>query len=400
MFARWKLRGMYATCMWLVQLLLVLSKQDPLFSYIPEFYVETLVCVLSQLLSIWDASLSWQMVHSSQMHFYWSDSVQSWRCLICKNRLMGGLELMSRVLSLLQVDSFHALRRSDPPFVSPSSLLQQGLSPLVIHYIFLIFSVILVSLRGGMNSILINSLCLFCAQVIFLVTHFSDVRIVNSDIRDIILQSISVLVQYKEHVVAFERSQAACEGMVGSLLASFDNRFWIPVSNILLRLCKGSGFGASKCSSHGESFSPHFQRLLKEKCIVDEKLFASFLNRLFNTLNWTITEFSVAIKEMQENVDRHQVQDLQQRKCTIMFELSCNLERILEFFTQELPQAFLQGPEMNLIRLCELIIFVLNHTTCSADALFFDRLYSYPHLSLPLSQKKKENRRVLASVCS
>jgi Kip1 ubiquitination-promoting complex protein 1 len=303
---------MYATCMWLVQLLLVLSKRDPLFSYIPEFYVETLV------------------------------------------------------------DSFHALRRSDPPFVSPSSLLQQGLSPLVICYIFLIFSVILVSLRWGMNSILMNSLCLFFAQVMFLVTHFSDVRIVNSDIRDIILQSISVLVQYKEHVVAFERSQAAREGMVGSLLASFDNRFWIPVSNILLRLCKGSGFGASKCSSHGESFSPHFQRLLKEKCIVDEKLFASFLNRLFNTLNWTITEFSVAIKEMQENVDRHQVQDLQQRKCTIMFELSCNLERILEFFTQELPQAFLQGPEMNLIRLCELIIFVLNHTTCSADALFFD----------------------------
>lgn len=71
MFARWKLRGMYATCMWLVQLLLVLSKRDPLFSFVPEFYVETLV------------------------------------------------------------DSFHALRRSDPPFVTPSSLLQQGLSPLV-----------------------------------------------------------------------------------------------------------------------------------------------------------------------------------------------------------------------------------------------------------------------------
>jgi hypothetical protein len=47
MFARWKLRGMYATCMWLVQLLLMLSKQDPLFSYVPEFYVETLVCAQS-----------------------------------------------------------------------------------------------------------------------------------------------------------------------------------------------------------------------------------------------------------------------------------------------------------------------------------------------------------------
>uniref|UniRef100_A0A7I4BXX7 RING-type E3 ubiquitin transferase n=1 Tax=Physcomitrium patens TaxID=3218 RepID=A0A7I4BXX7_PHYPA len=278
MFARWKLRGMYATCMWLVQLLLVLSKRDPLFSYVPEFYVETLM------------------------------------------------------------DSFHALRRSDPPFVSPSSLLQQGLSPLVT----------------------------------FLVTHFNDVRIANPDVRDILLQSISVLVQYKEHVIAFERSQAARECMAGSLLSSFDNRFWIPVSNILLRLCKGSGFGASKCLSHGESFSPHFQRLLKEKCMTDERLFASFLNRLFNTLNWTITEFSVAIKEMQEQSDLRQVPDLLQRKCTIMFELSCNLERILEFLTQELPYAFLRGPEINLLRLCEIIVFVLNHTTISADAHFFD----------------------------
>jgi hypothetical protein len=35
-----------------------------------------------------------------------------------------------------QVDSFHALRRSDPPFVTPSSLLQQGLSPLVLLLVF------------------------------------------------------------------------------------------------------------------------------------------------------------------------------------------------------------------------------------------------------------------------
>ncbi|BBN14829.1 Kip1 ubiquitination-promoting complex protein 1 [Marchantia polymorpha subsp. ruderalis] len=282
-FSRWKQRGMYATCMWIVQLLLVFSKRDNLFGYVPEFYVETLV------------------------------------------------------------DSFHALRRSDPPFVYPTSaLLQQGLSPLVT----------------------------------FLVTHFSDSRIANPDIRDVLLQSISVLVQYKEHVAAFEKCKAARECMVGSLLAAFDNRFWIPVSNILLRLCKGAGFGASKCYPHGESFSSFFQlvqQLLKEKCLSDEKLFASFLNRLFNTLNWTITEFSVVIKEMQEFAERQcPVPELQQRKCAIMFELSCNLERILEFFTQELSHAFLLGAEMNLVRLCELIIFVLNHTTSSADAQIFD----------------------------
>lgn len=68
-----------------------------------------------------------------------------------------------------------------------------------------------------------------------------------------------------------------------------------------------------------------------------------------------------------------QVPELQQRKCAIMFELSCNLERILEFLAQELPALFLAGPEMNLSRLCELITFVLNHTTAGPDAGLFDR---------------------------
>lgn len=43
LFSRWKQRGMYAACMWIVQLLLILSKDDSVFLYIPEYYLETLV---------------------------------------------------------------------------------------------------------------------------------------------------------------------------------------------------------------------------------------------------------------------------------------------------------------------------------------------------------------------
>lgn len=43
LFSQWKQRGMYAMCMWIVQLLLVLSKVDSVFVYIPEFYLEALV---------------------------------------------------------------------------------------------------------------------------------------------------------------------------------------------------------------------------------------------------------------------------------------------------------------------------------------------------------------------
>ncbi|KAJ6908019.1 hypothetical protein NC651_018456 [Populus alba x Populus x berolinensis] len=68
LFSRWKQRGMYATCMWIVQLLLVLSRVDSLFIYIPEFYLETLV------------------------------------------------------------DCFHVLRKSDPPFVPPAIFIKQGLA--------------------------------------------------------------------------------------------------------------------------------------------------------------------------------------------------------------------------------------------------------------------------------
>eukprot|EP00898_Chlorokybus_atmophyticus_P004629 jgi/Chlat1/5167/Chrsp33S05151 len=300
LFGRWKQQGMYACCGFIVQLLLAASKRNRLFSYVPEFYVETLV------------------------------------------------------------ESFHALRRGDPPF-EPTSTMDQGLDSIVT----------------------------------FLVTHFNDARIVNPDIRDVLLQSISVLLQYKEYVTAFEKNEAAQKSMIPSLMMSFDSRFWIPVANIFLRLCKGSGFG-QRSRKGAECASAVFQRLLSQSCSAEDKLFSAFLNRLFNTLNWTITEFSVTMKEMQDAVHRRQAPDLQQqqRKCTIMFELSVNLERILEFFTKELPQAFLDGPELNATRLCELLVFVLNHTTSGPDARLFDST-----LRLQMQQLEKINRaHVLAPI--
>jgi Kip1 ubiquitination-promoting complex protein 1 len=67
-----------------------------------------------------------------------------------------------------------------------------------------------------------------------------------------------------------------------------------------------------------------------------------------------------------------QVPDFQQRKCSVIYDLSCNLARILEFCTREIPQAFLLGTDTNLRRLTELIVFILNHITSAADAEFFD----------------------------
>ncbi|XP_050369732.1 E3 ubiquitin-protein ligase RKP [Argentina anserina] len=273
--SRWKLRGMYATCMWTVQLLLVLSKVDLLFTYVPEYYLEALV------------------------------------------------------------DCFHVLRKCDPPFVPSSIFIKQGLA----------------------------------SFITFVVTHFNDPRISSADLRDLLLQSISVLVQYKEYLAAFESNDAVKQRMPKALLSAFDNRSWIPVTNILLRLCKGSGFGSSKHGESSSSSSIIFQRLLGQTCISDEGLFSAFLNRLFNTLSWTMTEFSVSVREMQE---KYQVLEFQQKKCSVIYDLSCNLARVLEFCTHEIPQAFLSGADTNLRRLTELIVFILNHITSAEDSEFFD----------------------------
>lgn len=67
-----------------------------------------------------------------------------------------------------------------------------------------------------------------------------------------------------------------------------------------------------------------------------------------------------------------QVMEFQQRKCCVIFELSSNLARVLEFCTYAIPQAFLAGTDTNLRRLTELILFILNHMTSAVDDEFFD----------------------------
>ena len=50
-----------------------------------------------------------------------------------------------------------------------------------------------------------------------------------------------------------------------------------------------------------------------------------------------------------------------------MAELSSTLHVILEFLTLRLPQVFRGGSDLNLTRLCELLLFVLNHTVAGPD---------------------------------
>jgi hypothetical protein len=60
---------------------------------------------------------------------------------------------------------------------------------------------------------------------------------------------------------------------------------------------------------------------------------SGFLNKLFNTLNWTLTEFSVSVDDLHNLRGRRSILEAQNqyRRTGLMFELSVNFLRILEF---------------------------------------------------------------------
>lgn len=74
------------------------------------------------------------------------------------------------------------------------------------------------------------------------VERFTDARL-NPDLRDSLLQSICVALQYQEYVAVFEKNDAALRVLSAGLIASFNNRFWVSVTNILVRLLRGTGLG-------------------------------------------------------------------------------------------------------------------------------------------------------------
>ncbi|PRP88001.1 hypothetical protein PROFUN_04429 [Planoprotostelium fungivorum] len=290
LYNKTKQEAMFEMDLYLVSLLDHVSQYDPIFSYVPECYIEVLV------------------------------------------------------------DCFHALRRGDPPF--PLTNDEKKIK--------------------GLTGI-----------IGFFINHFMDKRIANPDLRDMLLQSISVLLQYHDFVRIMERDDVEKDKFMHNMLQAFDSRSWIPVANILLRFWKGTGFAQNGHKKGNDCSSKIYQEVFKGECNKDMTLCSEFINRIFNNLNWAITEFGVAALELQTATNRHYAAELQQhqRKCNVMFELSVCLTRIVELVTLEIPAAFTKN-EINMGRLAELLIFLLVRTTSGQDSKTFESLLNMDIISL------------------
>jgi Kip1 ubiquitination-promoting complex protein 1 len=234
------------------------------------------------------------------------------------------------------LEAFHALRRGDPPH----PFAPEG------------------------TALVVRTLSVFCAHP----------RVANPGVRDAVLQSASVLLQYPSYVAAFEASPHAREGLLPALLSSFaDSRFWIATTNVLLRLLHPAGAGLAPPRpgagvppaadvADGEGASPLYGAALRALLARDAAARAAFASTLLSTLAWTAGELSSASRELTDALSRQQQLLLPRaqrapaaetsammahlsRKVAIMFELSLNLCRLAHVAARAAPRFFLGGGE-------------------------------------------------------
>eukprot|EP01105_Mastigella_eilhardi_P026976 TRINITY_DN8041_c0_g1_i1.p1 TRINITY_DN8041_c0_g1~~TRINITY_DN8041_c0_g1_i1.p1 ORF type:complete len:1095 (+),score=263.00 TRINITY_DN8041_c0_g1_i1:275-3286(+) len=287
LFGKARQEALHKVMCFSVRILLRACTQDPLFSYLPEWYVEA------------------------------------------------------------AIDSFHALRKMDPPY----PLLSEEHRP--------------------STEELISFLC----------KHFADTRIKHPDTKDLLLQSLTLLILHPEYRGVFDRNPAANESLLPNLIPLFDQQFWVPATKIIFRLWKGKGFAQSST----EEGLPNIQASLARCAQQDGVTFSTFLNKVFNNLNGTLSELGVAMNEEKQQIQaRRPPPDVEntQRKVAVLFELSVALARILEIISTEVPETFVCN-ELNMARLCELVLFVLTRTTVGTDSSYFHDVCDI-HRSTPL----------------
>ena len=198
------------------------------------------------------------------------------------------------------IDLFHSLRRADPPVLMSQD--HPELTHRFISFCLNTFEDARVIKPGFLFRSHSRSLRVLGLLILLPRCFFADTK-------DLLLQSISVLLQYKEYIAIFETNATSKEKLMKILFESFDGRLWVQVASIISRFWKGVGFAENPAapsssswlsSSEGDSSSPIFQHLFREFALKDPEAFSKYLNKLFNQLNWVATEFGVAVQAVRD----------------------------------------------------------------------------------------------------
>jgi len=200
----------------------------------------------------------------------------------------------------------------------------------------------------------------------YVCSHLEDDRIANPENRGLVLQAVALIMQYPDMSSAIEENPAARKHLIPSLLHAFNGRSWFPVSWMLLSLWKReSAFGATNDVHFNVDI---FAGILRDQVMKENrKLFDEFLNKLFNNLNWGLSELVVSLGEYRDGgMNNKQLK----RRVLDVYDVANALTRLLDCLGGIVPEVFLAN-QVNANRLVELLLSLLNRTTYGKDSQLF-----------------------------
>ncbi|GAB1599201.1 E3 ubiquitin-protein ligase RNF123-like isoform X2 [Argonauta hians] len=221
---------------------------------------------------------------------------------------------------------------------------------------------------------------------LFLTRHFSDVRIVNSDLRDNITQALACFACFPYSLEVLEDLPLESKkNMMLYLTAPYDNRSWAQTNWILVRIWKGCGFGyrythlphlvPSKlqttelgvASLQKPCPSKVFQDLLSGMLEEDMDRAIRFLDTMLSQLNWSFSEFIAIMQQIQQVVSKTEpwfIDTRQLKFCATCFQITISLLRVVEMIVFISPGFFTDyskpSSELLLTRLIQLLCQILN----------------------------------------
>ncbi|CAF1232898.1 unnamed protein product [Didymodactylos carnosus] len=226
----------------------------------------------------------------------------------------------------------------------------------------------------------------------FIVSHLQDKRIINVDVRDNIVQSLSTLAFYPEMLKLLENMpQTYRKTMINALLSPYANRSWAMTNLILVRFWKGCGFGFRYSQLYQSRLlqgprkdriqepcpSVLYQKEIGEYLLDNTDDAINFFNTLLNQLNWAFSEFMGMLKDLVQRprtglsltIDHRQL-----KMCSTCFDVSVSLLRTIELSVNVAPALVLekksQQSEMLLVRLLQLLSQIINRLSTKNNILF------------------------------
>lgn len=212
-----------------------------------------------------------------------------------------------------------------------------------------------------------------------LVSVLTDDRVKTPDVAGNVLGTLRAVLAVPEYVRLVEAAPV-CQPLLESLLSAYEGRLWVTSTDVLVRFWAGCGYAFAPCaevmdSEEGGGNIDCSSQSARQKfsfiCGSEPAAVNKFLNNLINNVNWTVSEFDQTLEEIRNASEAEQEEGHDHfRRCSLMFELTVNLLRLLEGVVTDGPTMFRDGsppegcPEagMNLERVVQLMVHMIERT--------------------------------------